>query len=75
MILTLEPTDRIERVEGKLCRVWQGTTDGGTPVVAHVACVSPQTHDPAVNALFERELEALPPARREAVSYDLRFLS
>jgi hypothetical protein len=50
-----------------------GETDKGVPVHAYVRAVSPQTHDAEVNAEFERELQALPPARKTGVSYDLRF--
>lgn len=74
MKLTLESTDRFETIEGAPCRIWSGKTETGIPVHAFIRCVSPQTHDAEANALFDRELQALPPARREAVSYDLRFL-
>lgn len=74
MKIEMEPTDQLERVEGTLCRVWTGSTDKGTPVEVWVRCVSPQTHDSVALEVFERQLKALPPARREAVAYDLRFL-
>ncbi len=74
MKLTLEPTDRIQTVDGSPCRLWTGTTETGVSVHAFIRCVSPQTHDAEAIALFEKELRELPPARCEAVSYDLRFL-
>lgn len=74
MKLTLEPTDRIQTIEGAPCRLWTGTTDSGVPVHAFIRCVSPQTHDAEANALFDRELQSLPVPRCEAVTYDLRFL-
>lgn len=73
MKLTLEPTDRIERVEGTPCRIWSGTTECGTPVLAYVAVLQPQTHDPNELAAFEAELREMP-YRRELVSFDLRMV-
>jgi hypothetical protein len=73
MKLTLEPTDRFETINGQPHRIWKGTTDGNIPVLAYIRAVSPQTHDPEANALFDRELKALPPGRRELVSFDLRL--
>lgn len=74
MKLTLEPTDRIQTVDGVPHRIWQGTTDQGTPVLAYVRAVSAQTHDEAALAVFDRELQALPAPRRELVSFDMRFV-
>jgi hypothetical protein len=73
MQLTLKPTDRIQTIEGTPCRLWEGTTEKGVPVHAYIRCVSPQTHDAEAIAVFDAELKALPPARREAVSFDMRF--
>lgn len=73
MKLTLEPTDRFERINGEPHRIWTGTTDQGVPVHAYIRAVSPQTHDPEAIAVFDRELKALPEPRRELVSYDLRL--
>jgi hypothetical protein len=39
LTLTLEPTDLIIRVNGTPMRVWQGTTQKGTKVHAHIAVV------------------------------------
>jgi len=75
MKLAIEPTDKIQNVDGAPCRLWTGAPDKGVPVHVYVRCVSPQTHDAAALADFERELQALPPARREAVTFDLRFLT
>ncbi|QAY96670.1 hypothetical protein CWB41_13815 [Methylovirgula ligni] len=74
MKLTLEPTDRFQRIDGAYCRIWTEATDTGVPVHAYIRCVSPQTHDAEANALFDRELRSLPVPRCEAVTYDLRFL-
>ena len=74
MKLTLEPTNRLQTVDGVPCRVWRGVTDAGTPVEAWVRCVQAQTHDEAQLAVFDRELVALPAARRESMGVDLRFI-
>ncbi len=73
MKLSLEPTDEIERVNGTLCRKWKGTTDLGTPVMAWIAIIQPQTHEPERLQEFEEQLRELPPARREPVSFDIRM--
>lgn len=74
MKLTLEPTDKFEGVNGTRCRIWRGKTEAGVDVVAYVAAVSPQTHDEALLAVFERELKALPQPKRELVYFDLRMM-
>lgn len=73
MKLTLEPTDRFETINGQPHRIWKGMTDSNTPVHAWIRAVQPQTHDPEHLANFDRELKALPQARRELVSFDLRM--
>lgn len=73
MKLTLEPTDRVETVQDTPCRVWSGTTDTGTPVLAWIPTVQPQTHDPDELAAFEAALREMP-YRRELVSFDLRMV-
>ena len=75
MKLTITPTDRIETIEGVPCRRWEGITDRGTPVHVRVRCLSPQTHDETAVAVFDAELKALPPVRRELVSFDFRFVT
>ncbi|ATQ67767.1 MULTISPECIES: hypothetical protein [Methylosinus] len=75
MKLTLEPTDRLETFEGAPCRIWTGLTDSGVEVVAFVRSISPQTHDEEKLSVFDRELKALPPIRREWVSFDYRMVA
>ena len=74
MKLNLEPTAHIETIEGVPCRRWEGVTDAGTPVHAWIRMLSPQTHDAAMLAAFDRELCALPPVERQLVSFDFRFV-
>lgn len=73
MKLSLEPTDRIETVEGQPCRVWTGETADGIPVHAWIRMVSPQTHDADANAHFAQQLKELK-VRRELVSFDFRLV-
>lgn len=73
MKLTIEPTNDFERVDGRMCRVWIGTDENGTPVRASIAVVQPQTHDAAQLASFDAELKALPRPGRRVVVTDLRF--
>lgn len=75
MKLTLEPTDRMETFEGAPCRVWKGATETGVEIIALIRCVSPQTHDESKLAVFDRELKALPPVRKELVSFDYRMVA
>lgn len=74
MKLTIESTDRFESVNGQRCRIWKGADESGTPVHVYVLTLSPQTHDEGRLAVFDRELKALPPARRELLSIDLRLI-
>lgn len=74
MRLTLEPTDKIQSVDGVPHRVWKGETEKGVPVLAYIRAVSPQTHDEAANAEFARELQELPKPRREGITFDMRFI-
>ena len=74
MKLTLVPTDRIETHEGAPARLWMGETETGVPVHAWIRAVSPQTFDASALLAFETELKELPPVRREAVSFDYRFV-
>src|SRR5262245_19845662 len=63
MKITVDSTPTIVALdETHRARRWEGTTESGIPVVALIAFVSPQTHDPAVIAQFESELvERTPP--------------
>jgi hypothetical protein len=36
MQLTIKPTDRLVVVDDAPCRIWQGTTDRGTPVHVYI---------------------------------------
>ena len=74
MKLTLEPTGRIETINGQPHRVWQGSDADGTPVFAWIRTVQPQTHDERRLAAFDAALKALPQPLRELVSFDLRMV-
>ena len=75
MKLTLEPTDKMQTFDGAPCRIWKGQTESGVEVVAFVRCIQPQTHDESKLAVFDKELKALPPVRRELVSFDYRMVA
>ena len=51
------------------------TSGSGVEVLAFIRCVQPQTHDEAELAVFHRELKALPPVRKELVSFDYRMVA
>jgi len=75
MKLTIANTDRIVRIDGIRCRIWEGTSEGGIPVIAFVATVAVhQSHD---RMAFERELLECPPLRAsaEAESFPLRMVT
>jgi hypothetical protein len=73
--LTLEPTDKIQNVDGIPCRIWKGIDDAGTPLLAWVRFVQPQTHDPARLKAFEQKLQELPtPAPDREQPIDLRLV-
>ena len=60
MRITLDSTQSVISVEeggdAVLARVWEGHADDGTPIMAWIVRVSPQTHDPDVAAKFGRDL-------------------
>lgn len=61
MIIHLESTSEIVTLDGAICRVWQGATEGGVPVTAFIARVAVPVAENS--GQFERELlETRPPA-------------
>lgn len=60
MRIILDSTQTVVSVEeggdAVSARVWEGHADDGTPIVAWIVRVSPQTHDPDVAAKLGREL-------------------
>lgn len=75
MKLTIEPTSVFESIEGVTCRRWEGKTEEGIPVHVWVRLLSPQTHDANALALFDKQLQAMPPMERHPISFDLRFVT
>lgn len=75
MKITLESTDQMQSFEGVTCRIWKGISDGGVEIIAFIRCISPQTHDESKLAIFDKELKALPPVRKELVSFDYRMFA
>jgi hypothetical protein len=58
--ITIEPTDRAGRSPLGSGRVWEGTTDQGTPIKVLICGLLPSSDDPALVAQFDREHDALP---------------
>ncbi|MFL5909449.1 MAG: hypothetical protein ACJ768_02605 [Gaiellaceae bacterium] len=56
MKAALESTHVLTRIDGQLCRLWKGTTEGGIPFLAFVARVAVDVDDDS--AEFDRELQA-----------------
>ena len=74
MKITIHNTDKIVQLNNGPARIWEGETESGVPVICHVNMISPQTHDPEVNAQFERELREVRTASEAASrSYDMRY--
>lgn len=74
MQITLTPTAEIIEINGEPARVWRGTDDHGTPIIAHVRMVSPQTHDAAVNDRYARELREVGQVRGAPIAIDFRSI-
>jgi hypothetical protein len=71
MKITLTPTTTIDTVNGEVrARIWEGSTDNGTPVKAWIATIQPQTTDETKLIEFERDLQSIR-ASRELVSFDI----
>jgi hypothetical protein len=78
MKITLEPTGRFETVtqgdKSVLCRIWQGTTDSGAKIVAHIPLIG--VHESATAAEHEQFAMALSDVEteRELVSFEMRMV-
>ena len=75
MKLEIEPTDEIFEVEGAPCRLWTGTDEHGTPVHVMVRALSPQSHDPVVEARYRKHLHELDFPEERVNVRDLRIVS
>lgn len=60
MKITVEHTDRCSSSDHGIGRVWEGTTDQGTPVKVLICGLLPGSDDPVLAAQFEREHDAIP---------------
>jgi len=59
--LTIEPTPQLVELGGQRCRIWEGSTEAGTRVVAFIARVGvPKDASPEEMARFDRELTEAP---------------
>lgn len=62
MKITIESTDKITVVDGVPCRLWNGTTEAGTPCLVFVQCLGVPDNGP-VNEFAAELKERLPPGR------------
>ncbi|HEX3412840.1 MAG TPA: hypothetical protein VHT00_14065 [Stellaceae bacterium] len=75
MKITIEATSKIVHINNVPARVWEGETISGTPVMAVICLMQPQTTEPGRIAEFERELKATKGPRSEgAQALDLRMV-
>lgn len=72
MKIEIEPTDRIENVNGVPARLWKGKSDRGVPVWAWINTVQPQTHDLQQLADFDRDLRSIEAERQLTSSRNLQ---
>lgn len=73
MKVTLEPTSLFTHVNGVRCRIWQGTTERGVQVHAHVALVGVDKADDASE--LDRALKEVKPPRADLLAFaDLRMV-
>ncbi len=72
MRITIEPTSMVITVNGVRCRVWQGETDAGIKMHAHVALVGVD-RDADVSD-FEASLLEVAAPRAELLTLPLRLV-
>lgn len=78
MKITLQPTGRFETINqgsGRVeCRVWEGATESGAKVIAHIPCVGLRNDASAAeHEQWARELREVA-TERQLVSFDLRMV-
>lgn len=59
MKITIESTSRIVEANGVTCRVWEGKTERGVPVIALIPRVTAKADQDC--SQFEKELHEVPP--------------
>lgn len=69
MKVTLESTDQISHALGTPCRIWTGTTERGTPILAFIPRIAVSVE--LDQKEFERELREMPPL---SLAIDLRHV-
>lgn len=78
MKVTLEPTGLFQNIvqeggPGLRCRIWEGRTDTGAKIVAHIPLIAVrESATLSEHAEFDRALRAVK-AERELVSFDIRI--
>jgi hypothetical protein len=72
MKITMESIKQMTAVNGQLCRVWKGVTEGGVPCFVFTKLL--KVAGAENQAEFERELEATLPPPEEAKVIPLRMV-
>jgi hypothetical protein len=72
MKIKLESTATITRLDGVECRVWEGTTESGVPIVAFIPRIACKRD--ADNSELERELFEKSEPRCAADAWPLRMV-
>lgn len=79
MKMTITSTDKIVELSGPNgdmpARVWEGTSEGGTPVIVFVTRIAVSKYlEPGSYTEFERELEEHTPPTAEVRSWPARMV-
>lgn len=62
MNIQITSTNKITKIDGVECRVWEGTTERGTMVMVLVHRIAVHNNNPEEQEVFAKELrEELPP--------------
>lgn len=75
MIVTLENTTKVVELNGIPARVWEGTTESGTKIIAFITRISiPEDASAEVKQQFEKELTQTKPPSAEIQAIPLKLI-
>ena len=72
MKITIESTTKIVTADGIQCRVWEGVSERGVPVVALVPRIAVKNGNDT--SQFEEELRECKAPSADAIAYPLRLI-
>jgi hypothetical protein len=72
MRMTIESTTRMVEADGVKCRVWEGRTDGGIPVVVLIPRIAVKNGNDMAD--FERELQECKAPSADTEAFPLRMI-